>query len=131
MIYLDTNVIVNSAINNIYKQKSLKLFLEVIEQGKFFSSYLLIQESLFVFNKLDIPKEARDFYIDVLLNHLKGYNFSKEFRRALDLYNKVKLKSTNDLFHFAIAESFCEELITFDKDFEKLKPFTSLKITIL
>ncbi len=40
-------------------------------------------------------------------------------------------KSINDVIHLKFAENYCNKLMTFDSDFEKIKPYTSLQIEIL
>lgn len=40
-------------------------------------------------------------------------------------------KNINDVIHLKFAEQHCNKLITFDRDFEKLKPYTFLEIDIL
>ncbi len=40
-------------------------------------------------------------------------------------------KSINDVINLKFAENYCNKLMTFDSDFEKLKPYTSLQIEIL
>ncbi len=41
-------------------------------------------------------------------------------------------KNSFDCYHLAFAEIVnCSEIITFDKDFNKFKPISEIKITIL
>jgi predicted nucleic acid-binding protein len=55
----------------------------------------------------------------------------EHYKRAFELASKIGFQNINDCLHVAIAELYCKELYTFNKnDFERLKPLTSLSIQI-
>ncbi|MGA0559268.1 PIN domain-containing protein [Larkinella sp. VNQ87] len=61
--------------------------------------------------------------VAVTLNH---------FRRATAIAYQVGFHHTSDCLHTAIAEEFCDELITFNRsDYQLIQHHTPLKITIL
>ena len=66
------------------------------------------------------------------LEDIAKINYSiSEFQRAKQLASKIGFQNINDCLHTAIAENYCSELYTFNKkDFEKIKAFTDLKITL-
>lgn len=39
-------------------------------------------------------------------------------------------KSINDVIHLKFAEKYYDKLITFDSDFERIKPYTTIEIEI-
>ncbi len=91
-----------------------------------------MQETLFVLGKLKIPIKLIENTIEKLSsNEIINYN-KLHFDRAVKLCKKTNFKNINDCIHTAIAEEFCDELITYNKvDFKKIKKYTDLKITIL
>ncbi|EIM65083.1 PIN domain-containing protein [Desulfobacter postgatei 2ac9] len=40
-------------------------------------------------------------------------------------------KNINDVIHLKFAERYCEKLITFDKDFKRLSPFSKISIEVI
>ncbi|GAB3321816.1 hypothetical protein GCM10027299_16830 [Larkinella ripae] len=68
---------------------------------------------------------------DLLLQTRVNYG-AEQFLRGKELATKIGFQHLNDCLHTAIAETYCEELYTFNKaDFKQLQKYTSLKITIL
>ena len=48
------------------------------------------------------------------------------------LASKINFFSNiNDIIHLKFAENYCNRLITYDDDFEKLKPYSEIEIEIL
>jgi predicted nucleic acid-binding protein len=68
----------------------------------------------------------------LLLTNPVGYDLSS-FRRAVQLAQQLGFKNINDCLHTAIAETQnCVELVTYNrKDFVRIEPLSSLKITVL
>jgi predicted nucleic acid-binding protein len=59
------------------------------------------------------------------------YN-KKEVKRGVSLAKYIGFKNINDCIHVAIAESYCSELVTYNKkDFVKLQKTAKIKVTIL
>jgi predicted nucleic acid-binding protein len=91
-----------------------------------------LQEFSFVLGKIKVEPET-------IINNIKIFSTAtpinytaKHFNRAIELAKQIGFKHINDCIHTAIAEEFCTELITYNKDdFNKIKNYTALKITIL
>lgn len=134
MRYFDTDVIINSlVIQDIAKYKlSVELIKDSINDQNFCISLLSLQETSFVLSKLNYSN-------DFILNNCKFLMKNnilipdlKVFQRAILLANDIGFLNINDCIHLALAETYCNELITFNKnDFSKLKKFSSIKINIL
>jgi predicted nucleic acid-binding protein len=90
-----------------------------------------LQETSFVLAKLGM--DSFQIAENMLgIERLAKTNYSVDnFQRAKFLALKIGFQNINDCLHLAIAEQYCKELYTFNKnDFEKLKPHTNLKLTI-
>lgn len=133
MTYFDTDYLIHYLI--IQDKELHRLVTKKVEKfiakGQFYVSPLNLQEIGFVLAKLNIEP----FSIGEKLNELEFHsttNYTLEhFRRAKELARKVGFQRINDCLHTAIAESYCSEIYTCNKaDFEKIKPLTSLKVTI-
>lgn len=136
MIYIDTDVLVNFFI--IQKQAphlhpiARKTMEQVTNQGLFFISIHSLNELGFALAKCDVKREAilehvASLYaanpVSATLNHLK---------RATQIAYKVSFHHTSDCLHTAIAEQYCDELITFNgSEFNLTRHHTKLKITVL
>lgn len=134
MIYFDTDILVHYLINQDKTKHALstKLFNKAFGNNKAFFSLLSLQEIAFVLSKLDYSNFEITEYLEVFQNK-KAINYTyKDYCRAIELSNKVGFRNFNDCLHTAIAESHCKELYTFNKkDFEIIKKYTDLKISIL
>ena len=133
MIYFDTDVLVNSFVDQDLKKQNLakKLYEETTYRETFLVSFLCLQETGFVLNKL--AKNSED--IERILNSPILYNpvgyGATHFKRAIELARKIGFQNINDCLHTAIAEEYCDELYTFNKaDFKRIQKHTELKITI-
>ncbi|MDX1949439.1 MAG: PIN domain-containing protein [Rickettsiales bacterium] len=131
MIYLDTNVLINSILDGNKKKLCEKIFLDAIKNKKLFSSYPLVQETCYVLAKNKIENITIEDLSNLLIELSEDINLQEIYYRALNLSRKVGFTNINDCIHTAIAEAECEELITYDKGFKKIIPHTNLKITIL
>jgi len=133
MIYLDTDFLIHFLVNqdketHRFVTKRLK---SLMEKGLCFISLLTLQEAVFVLAKLrydtlEIMEKIGE------IENFSSMNYSiGDFHRAKELASKIGFQNINDCLHVAVAESYCKELYTFNKnDFEKIKPLTSLHITI-
>ena len=136
MIYIDTDVLVNFFI--IQKRAphlhpiARKAIEQVTNQGLFFISIHSLNELGFALAKCDENRDAITSYVSslyaanpvsVTLDHLK---------RATQIAYKVSFHHTSDCLHTAIAEQYCDELITFNgSEFNLIRHHTKLKITVL
>jgi predicted nucleic acid-binding protein len=134
MTYFDTDVLVNFFYEQDVKKHadSIKLIESCMSENTFAVSWLNIQETGFVLSKL---KLSGQFTIQKL-NDLMTFgplNYDKStFIRAIELANQIGFENFNDCIHTAIAEEFCTDFYTYNReDFKKIQPLTSLKIHIL
>lgn len=134
MIYIDTNVIVYSYVN-IAEQKQLEskaLIKNLISDQKLLLSPLVIQEAVFVLNKLKLDKDKISnivrFFIDFSSHDIGNDLVLGAYEMCL---NANRLKSINDAIHLKFAEKYGLKLITFDKGFNSFKPFTTVEIEVL
>ena len=133
MIYFDTDYLIHYLVvqdKEIHRNVTRKIE-NLIGNGQFYISLLNLQEISFVLSKLKIES----FLIEDKLSELENYcifNYSiEDFRRAKFLASKIGFQNINDCLHTTIAENYCTELYTFNKnDFEKINAFTDLKITL-
>lgn len=133
MIYFDTDLWINSLIeqNNDKHIQSNTIIQEYHQQGYIISN-LNIQEILFVLGKLktntpEIEKIAKKLF------QLNIINYSlTEIKRATILAKTIGFIHINDCIHTAIAETYCTEIITYNKkDFGKIAEPTHIKVRIL
>ena len=136
MIYIDTDVLVNFFI--IQKRAphlhpiARKAIEQVTNQGLFFISVHSLTELGFALAKCGEDRDAITSYVSslyaadpvsVTLEHLK---------RATQIAYKVSFHHTSDCLHTAIAEQYCDELITFNgSEFNLIRHHTKLRITVL
>lgn len=133
MIYFDTDILIHAIIeqDELKHIQSKRVFYECLDFKTISISLLSVQEVAFVLGKLKTPVSViRDKVNDFLA--LKPHNLaSYHYQRAVELAYTIDFQNFNDCLHTAIAESYCTELYTFNKtDFEKIKPLTSLKVTV-
>jgi predicted nucleic acid-binding protein len=134
LIYFDTDVLINfiviqSADKHVESQRKI---LDAIKEGSFCISFLSIQEMLFVLQKIGVEKET----IGMNYNFFRDYaNFqiTKEvFDRAYDLASELGFQNINDCIHTALAEKYCQKLVTYNRDdFKKIQNLSTLEISIL
>lgn len=133
MIFFDTNILVYSSINqDTAKQKTAdEYILTALKNNQLAISPLVLTEYLFVLSKLK--------QIEIQTINIEFFkSFSIDAINTNMVYEAYKIcsithccKNINDVIHLKFAEQHCNKLITFDSDFEKLKPYTALEIEIL
>lgn len=134
MLYLDTNILIYSLIN----QDSSKMLTSqsIINQSVADSSLILsplsLQELVFTLAKLkiDLPRINDSIATFKLFSR---YEIDTDlFSRAYELASLSNtLLNINDAIHLAFAERYASKLLTFDRDFKKLTAHTSMPIEIL
>ncbi|KAB7725976.1 PIN domain-containing protein [Rudanella paleaurantiibacter] len=136
MIYFDTDVLVNFFVKQKKAEHLHPIAINAMEEattsGLFFISIHSLNELGFALAKCGEKRDAITQYVTSLyaadpvgitLDHLK---------RATKIAYNVSFHHTSDCLHTAIAEEFCDELITFNgSDFNLIRHHTKLKITIL
>jgi predicted nucleic acid-binding protein len=134
MLFFDANVIVYSIVN-LDEEKlniSQQLVNNALEENSILISPLILQEMIFTLGKLGVDAELIEENVDLWTNFSINIIDNDIVRKAFDLCKKANnFKIINDAIHLKFAEKYCTKLITFDKDFKKLKSFTDLEIEIL
>jgi predicted nucleic acid-binding protein len=134
MIYFDSDVLINYLVvqDETKHQLATSLYQKATREQRFFISLLSLQEVSFVLAKLKVRNDIITEKLDVFLQaNPIGYELSS-FKRACYLAKTIGYQNVNDCLHTAIAESYCDELYTFNhSDFKYLQKATSLKITLL
>ena len=134
MIYIDTDVLIHAYIvQDVEKHRQANDIIEQVNESDSATlSTLVVQEMLFVLERLRIDREAISAaYHEVMRLQPLAYDI-EVFRRAVDIAKQVGFRNINDCIHTAIAESHCTELITYnERDFKKIREFTTIRVTIL
>ncbi len=133
MVYLDTNILIHAAVEQAIDKKvrSIALLEECITQNQLLISLLVLQEYVFTLAKLKvdagiIEKDVR-FYSEFAHPVSKQVFLDSDTLCAgINFYRHI-----NDAIHLMFAQQHCDKLITFDADFQKLQPHTSMEIEIL
>lgn len=134
MIYFDTDVVVHSIViqDSQKHNHSIGIIKQAIVQDDFFITFVVLHETAFVLSRLGFSNEFIGNNVR-RLSTFASFQYSKEiFSRACQLANKLGFRHINDCVHTAIAEQFCDELVTYNKkDFSKIVPLTSLRISVI
>ena len=103
------------------------------DERTFCITLLCVQETAFALAKLqqsltDINRAVNQ----LLLTSPVGYE-TPHFHRAVQIAQHLGFKNINDCLHTSLAEAWgCTELLTYNhRDFTRIQPLTSLKITLL
>ena len=134
MVYVDTNVLIYAGIEQDLDKKkvAMKLLEKHALNDTLQLSLLTLQEYSFTFAKLKIDSAIIQQDIQYYSNHVEHLITLQMFLAATELCSKINFfKNINDVIHLKFAEQHCNKLITFDKDFKKIRPYTDLKIEIL
>ena len=95
-------------------------------------SLLTLQEYSFTLAKLKVESNIIQQDIDYYSNHVNHLISKEIFQNAAMICARINFfNNINDVIHLKYAEKYCNKLITFDSDFEKLKPYTTIEIEIL
>ena len=133
MIFFDTNILVYSSINQDTEKQMVadQAILLALKNHELCISPLVLTEYLFVLAKLkqiEIQQKNIVFFKSLAM----GVIDTKLVNEAYKICSQASCcKSINDVIHLKFAENYCSKLMTFDGDFEKLKPYTPLQIEIL
>lgn len=132
-IFFDTNVLLYLAVNqDLVKQKMAdNLVLKAIQTNSFLASPLVISELIFVLSKLKALENNQkniDLFSSYAFNAIDVGIVQKSYSLCAQLNC---CKNINDVINLKFAEKYANKLVTFDSDFEKLKPYTKLEIEIL
>lgn len=133
-VYFDVNVLIHATMNQgvLKMQFSQSLIHEAIKNESFILSPLSIQEYVFTLKKLKI--ETAEIYekASVFLQYCNCSLDCRLLHDAVVLASKIDyFRNINDIIHLKYAEKYASKLVTFDTDFERLKPHTDIEIEIL
>ena len=134
MIYFDSDVIINSLVIQDAKkhEESIELIKNSINNQNFNISLLSLQEISFVLSKLNYSNEFILNNCNFLMKNNPLIPDFKIFQRGIGLANIIGFSNINDCIHTAIAETYCSELVTYNKkDFNKIMKYSPIKIRIL
>ena len=134
MRYIDTDVWIHSfVLQDKTKHLQANLIIEEVAlENACTISCLTLQEIVFVLGKLKMENDEIVEITRQLLNIHPLPCTANELERAIILAKKIGFQHINDCIHTAIAEQFCDELITYNKKvFSKIAPLTKLNIRIL
>ena len=134
MIYIDTNVIVYSYVNLGDEKQILssELIEQLISDNNLILSPTVIQEVIFVLNKLGVEKNEVSEIVEFFAKYASHHISTDLVKEAYELCFKTdRLKCINDAIHLKYAEKYGIKLITFDHDFNKFKPFATIEIEII
>ena len=130
--YFDTNVLVYFTIDQGDEKlkQARSLIFDAVRDETFFISPLVLSEYIFILSKLKILA-YHDDKISLFSQHIRSAVDSDVIQVAYSLCKKMDFcKNINDVIHLKIAEGHCNKLVTFDKDFKKLKKETTFSIDI-
>ena len=133
MRFFDTNVLVYySVMQDEGKQKIAEELIEkAIVDEVFFLSPLVFSEYVFSLAKLGALPESQPL-IEYFKQYVQEIPFASVALEAYDLcYEIDTCKSINDVIHLKVAERFCGELVTFDRDFRKLREYAGVEVEVL
>lgn len=133
MIYFDTDIWIHSLVNqDAEKHEQANEIIESNSKQGYLISTLNYQEILFVLGKLKVSAdEIESIASDLFQLNAVSYSL-KEVKRASHIAKQIGFRQINDCIHTAIAETHCNELITYNKkDFSKIAKLTSITIRIL
>ena len=134
MHYLDTNLLVYSAVNQdpLKRQQSQSIIQGLFESDQLLLSPLSIQELIFTLSKLKISEAQIENTYSLFQ---KFCRYEIDCKIMDDAYSVVAElgygKNLNDVIHLKFAERYCEKLITFDKDFKRLSPLSKISIEVI
>lgn len=134
MLYLDTNILVYSLINQDYDKMmtSQAIINQCITDSSLLISPLSLQELVFTLAKLKIDQITLNDSIATFKTFSRNEIDTELFSRAFELASASStLLNINDAIHLAFAERYATKLLTFDRDFKKLTAHTSMPIEIL
>ncbi|OJV19310.1 MAG: hypothetical protein BGO21_08620 [Dyadobacter sp. 50-39] len=134
MIYFDTDVLINILIPQDPEKhlQAKALYHTATDNEQFFISFLCLQETAFVLQRLGQTPDDIDAMLTSFLSYEPASYGIAEMKRGIELAKRIGFQSINDCIHLAIAETHCTELVTYNKsDFKRLQKHTRLKIKVL
>lgn len=134
MQYLDTNILIYSIVNQNREKRlySQSLIQDLFERDLLLLSPLSIQELIFTLSKLKIAKakiaNAYSLFKQFCRHEISCETIEAAFSTSLNINFG---RNISDVVHLKFAERYCNKLITFDKDFKRLTPYSNIAIEII
>lgn len=133
MHYLDTNILIYSIVNldETKQQKAQDLIFDEVSNSTLLLAPLTLQEIICTLAILEVESSI----ISDSFHLFKKYSLhsvdSDLIQNAFELSRSINYhKKINDVIHLKFAEKYASKLLTFNKDFRKLKALTNLEIEI-
>jgi predicted nucleic acid-binding protein len=134
MVYVDANVLVYAAIEQDLNKKrdSIDILKKYFESNELCLSTLVLQEYAYTLARLKVDQNIISSDIEFYSNVVKHDIGMDIFYQAVNLCCSIdNFININDVIHLKFAEKYCSGLVTYDKDFSKLKPHTKIQIEII
>lgn len=134
MWFFDTNILIYSivALDDAKMKQSQALINACIKNHTLLLSPVTLQELIYVLAKLKVEKQVLKDSIHSFIRYTRYELNAATVKEAFDLCNETDFcKNINDAIHLKFAEKYCRKLLTYDKDFKRLKPHTTLDIEII
>lgn len=136
MIYFDTDVLVNFFVKQEKAEHLHPIAIQAMEEattkGLFFIAIHSLNELGFALAKCGESRDSITSYVSSLYDANPVSVTLDHLKRATKIAYKVSFHHTSDCLHTAIAEEYCDELITFNgSEFNLIRHHTKLKITVL
>ncbi|HWV33647.1 MAG TPA: PIN domain-containing protein [Dyadobacter sp.] len=134
MIYLDTDVLIHFLVpQDVSKYQLAKdIFDRVISSEKLKVSFLTLEETVYVLNRLGLTKQDIESTLTTFLALTPVSYEIPEMQRVISLCKNIGFQHINDCLHTAIAERHCSEFYTFNKsEFKKIARLSKLKVVVL
>ncbi|MBF0235627.1 MAG: type II toxin-antitoxin system VapC family toxin [Desulfamplus sp.] len=134
MHYLDTNILIYAAVNQIPEKRlrSQSILQSLIEENLLLVSPLSLQELIFTLSKLKVPKltieDSCSFYRKLCRYEIDCEILESASKMALEIDFG---RNINDVIHLKFAERYCEKLLTYDRDFKRLAPYSKIPVDII
>jgi predicted nucleic acid-binding protein len=133
LIYFDTDVLINFIVIQDEKKhiESQDIVFEALKSDELCLSFLTLQEMLYVLQKLGVKKDVIHTNYLFFKEYANAVLTKEIFDRAYQIADQIGFQNINDCIHTALAERYCQKLITYNKDdFKKIQTLSNLKISI-
>ena len=133
MTFFDTNILIYFTLDQDAEKLALarQYIFEAVEQEILMISPLVLSEYIFVLAKNKVDRRYADL-IDFFSEYVTTQHTRETTLEAYALCKQIDTcRNINDAIHLKTAETHCDTLVTFDRDFARFQPHTALDIKIL
>jgi len=131
--FFDTNVLIYFTLDQDAEKLALarRYIFEAVEQETMMISPLVLSEYIFVLAKNKVDGRYADL-IDFFSEYVTAQHTRETTLEAYALCKQLNTcRNINDAIHLKTAETHCDTLVTFDKDFAEFQLHSSVDIKIL